>query len=245
MAGLDKLTIATEDYGDSAVMITIDDVSEAERRRQISLFRARVLGHRPTGVTDLVSGLESLLIEFDPLSTSPAEIAYVARLLAELGDEPGPAAGSPARHFEIPVVLDRDWGPDLPDVAGEQGLTERDVVRAVTGSEFTVSLLGAAMAPMMDGLRLPAPVRRQTEPRTDVASGSIMIAGRNAIIQPFPGPTGWRVIGRTTLTIVDIQREPPVSFAVGDSVAFVEVGRDEATARDGAFLEPVKREGIA
>lgn len=67
-----------------------------------------------------------------------------------------------------------------------------------------------------------------------------MIAGTNAIIQPFPGPTGWRVVGRTPYTIVDITRPDPVSFGTGDVVRFVPVSRDEAAALDAGFLLPVE-----
>ena len=68
-----------------------------------------------------------------------------------------------------------------------------------------------------------------------------MIAGTNAIIQPFPGPTGWRVIGRTPLTIVDSRRERPVSFAPGDIVRFRRVDQGEALLRRGEFLVPQGR----
>lgn len=67
-----------------------------------------------------------------------------------------------------------------------------------------------------------------------------MIAGTNAIIQPFPGPTGWRVVGRTPHTIVDISRPDPVSFGTGDIVRFVPVTRDEACALDAGFLLPTE-----
>jgi inhibitor of KinA len=67
-----------------------------------------------------------------------------------------------------------------------------------------------------------------------------MIAGTHAIIQPFPGPTGWRVVGRTPHTIVDISRPAPVSFGIGDVVRFVPVTKDEATASAGSFLLPTE-----
>ena len=66
-----------------------------------------------------------------------------------------------------------------------------------------------------------------------------MIAGDNAIIQPFPGPTGWRVVGRTPRTIVDISRPDPVSFGTGDIVRFVPVTRDEAAVLGAGFLLPL------
>jgi inhibitor of KinA len=64
-----------------------------------------------------------------------------------------------------------------------------------------------------------------------------MVAGRNAIVQPFPGPTGWRVIARSPLRFVDIARPAPVSFAPGDVFSFRRIGQAEASRLEGTFLE--------
>jgi len=242
MSVSESLSVIVEPFGDSAVMVTIPADDPRRRRESIVDFRDRLLGRRPYGVTDVVSGLESLLVEFDPLETSPGHIEYAAQLLAQLPFEGtfGPRRG--AHHFEIPVVFDEEVGPDLAGVATELGTDVATVVEGVCSSSFTISLLAAAMAPMMDGLELARPVRRRDEPRTDVAPGSIMLAGTNAIIQPFRGPTGWRVVGRTPHTIVDITRSEPVSFATGDTVRFVPITAAEATALDGSFLLPIGAE---
>ncbi|WP_328609214.1 allophanate hydrolase subunit 1 [Amycolatopsis sp. NBC_00345] len=231
-------TITVEPFGDSAVMVTVPHADQAVRRAAIVAFRERFLARRPPGVLDVVSGLESLLIEFDPLETSPRHVEYAARLLAESPATDDAGQRRLVHEFAIPVVFDDETGPDLVSVADEAGLAPGEVVEAIAESVFTVSLLGAAMAPMMDGLRMPRPVRRRAEPRTDVAPGAVMIAGTHAIIQPFPGPTGWRVVGRTPHTIVDITRPEPVSFGTGDLVRFVPVSPAEATALQGSFLLP-------
>jgi KipI family sensor histidine kinase inhibitor len=235
--------ITVEPFGDSAAMVTIPHADQAVRRAGIVAFRDRFLAHRPHGVLDVVSGLESLLVEFDPLQTALEHVEYAARLAAQWAPSPADAPAARARQvrtFAIPVVFDDGSGPDLASVAEELGLTPADVVEAIAGSTFTICLLGAAMAPMMDGLKVSGPVRRLAQPRTDVAPGAVMIAGTNAIIQPFPGPTGWRVVGRTPHTIVDISRPDPVSFGTGDVVRFVPVTRDEAEALDAGFLLPAE-----
>jgi inhibitor of KinA len=234
--------ITVEPFGDSAVMVTIPHTDQAIRSAQIVAFRDRFLAHRPHGVLDVVSGLESLLIEFDPLQTAFQHVEYAARMVAQWAPSPSDGQAGPraVRTFAIPVVFDSENGPDLASVAEEMGLAPAEVIEAIAESTFTIALLGAAMAPMMDGLKMPRPVRRRAEPRTDVAPGAIMIAGTNAIIQPFPGPTGWRVVGRTPHIIVDISRPDPVSFGTGDIVRFVPVTRDEAAALDAGFLLPTE-----
>lgn len=222
------------EYGDSAVMITIRSDDADLRRRRIVTIRDAFAVQRPHGVTDLVSGLESLLVEYDPLLTAPEHLRHSLSLISRVA-----AANEPAAHrvFDLPVVFDAQTGPDLETVASELKLTADQVVDKLTSHELTIVLLAAAMAPMMSGVRLPSPVARQSQPRTNVPAGSIMIAGTNAIIQPFPGPTGWRVVGRTPLTIVDIAQDPPVSFAPGDVIRLRAVSPTEAAAMAGLMKE--------
>jgi KipI family sensor histidine kinase inhibitor len=229
-----RIPIEVEEQGDGAVMVTVASPDPAVRRREIPRFRHRVLAHRPHAVVDVVSGLESLLVEYDPLETSAENVAYGLRLLARLAV---PAdAGAPPVVLDVPFVADAQTAPDLEEVAAELSITPEELLARIQRSTLTVALLAAAMAPMTEGLDVPAPVRRRAEPRTDVAAGAIMIAGRNLIIQPFPGPSGWRVVGRTPLRIVDIRRAAPVSFAPGDSLRLLRIDRAEAAGLDGRFL---------
>lgn len=221
------------EYGDSAVMVTVESDDPDRRQRRIAELRDALLGRRPPGVTEVVSGLESLLVEFDPLASSPDHLRHAIGLIAEL---PPPREDRRHRVFDLPVCFDDADAPDLVAVADELGLDTERLIAALLDHELTIVLLAAAMAPMMSGVNLPAPVARRARPRTDVPAGSLMIAGRHAIVQPFPGPTGWRVIGRTPLTIVDIDREDPVSFAAGDIVRLRRIPAGAAPGLRGAFL---------
>ena len=237
-----RLSVTVEPYGDSAVLVHSAGTDRDQRRRDIAMFRRSVLERRPPGVTDVVSGLESVLVEFDPTRTNSDDVLFAARLIAEL---PVPKHDDrDALQFEVPIVVDEITAPDLAEVAAELELSPTELVDVMVSSEFTIALLAAAMAPMMEGLRVRRPVRRQADPRTDVPAGSIMIAGVNAIIQPFPGPSGWRVVGRTPQTIVDIRRELPTAFSPGDRIRFRVITSTEANSLLGTFLQPT-RAGVA
>lgn len=235
---MSALPLAIAEYGDGAVMVTVRSPDETERRRLIGELRERVLTELPPGVDDVVSGLESLLVEFDPLVTTSEQVSFALGALGALSraDIASTTRSEPSL-LVVPIVVNDETAPDLLEVASKLGLTPDEVIGRLESSTLTVNLLAAAMAPMMDGLDVPRPVRRQATPRTDVPAGSVMIAGRNAIIQPFPGPTGWRVIGRSPLRIVDITRDAPVSFAPGDRIVLRRISEAEAEGLDGVFLE--------
>ncbi|MBF4609452.1 carboxyltransferase domain-containing protein [Curtobacterium sp. VKM Ac-1393] len=216
----------------------IAGVAEPGVRERVRAIGRELERRTPHGVTELVAGLDSLLVRFDPLRTSPESIEDVVRLLDETTGSDGTVSSVAGRTFTIPVVFDAGAGPDLESVAAELEQSVDDLVATVTGTVFDVVLLAAGMAPMMEGGRFNRPVRRAAQPRTNVPAGSIMIAGQNAIIQPFPGPTGWRVIGRTPHVVVDIAREDAAAILPGDRIRYRAVDRVEAERTGTAFLLP-------
>ncbi len=225
--------LLVREYGDSAVMVTVASADPDERARRIAHLTRVLVAQRPHGVTDLVAGLESLLVTFDPLVSAFEHLAPYVELAGSLAQRVQDTSG---RVIDVPVVFDADAAPDLADVASEQGISPDEVVASLCAHDLTIELLAAAMAPMMSGVRLPHPVSRQARPRTDVPAGSIMIARAQAIIQPFSGPTGWKVVGWTPHSIVDIAREPAIAFAVGDRLRLRPIDRAEAARLAGTLL---------
>jgi inhibitor of KinA len=62
-------------------------------------------------------------------------------------------------------------------------------------------------------------------PRKPVAErghpvGSVIIAGPQCLITTLPMPTGWWVIGRTPLAVLDPLGERPFRFDPGDTIRF-------------------------
>lgn len=237
--------VEAEPFGDSAVMLRIADDDAEVRRAGARRLREILLEVRPYGVLNLVAGAESLLVEFDCLAVSHGQLAQTVRLaVAGMGlQDDGPAPG--AKEFVVPMVVSGEFSPDLPGVAEELGLSPEATLAALTSSVLTINLLAAAMAPMMAGVQFPGQVSRCAEPRTDVAPGSVMVAGTSAIIQPFPGPSGWKVIGRTPLTICDIHEDPATSYRPGDRVRFEVIPENLWADLEGQFLRAASSQNPA
>lgn len=232
-------TIKAVPYGDSALMISLANVTAEERQAGSRRLRDILWEVRPYGLVDIVAGIDSLLVEFDCLQVSHEQLSQTIRLAAAGHSLNGDTPVGAARQFVIPVVVTADYAPDLQDVADELGISTDEVLARLEASELSINLLASAMAPMMGPVQFPGQVSRCREPRTNVDSGSVMVAGTSAIIQPFPGPTGWKVIGRTPLTICDINEDPATSYKPGDQVRFKIVPDSEWERLNGTFLRPV------
>jgi len=230
-------------FGDSALMLKALAATADERQTGSRRLRELVFGLQPHGLLDVVAGVDSVLVEFDCLAVSHAQLAQTIRLAAAgSGPDGGPAAGDAGRAaelFVIPLVVSETFSPDLPEVASELGITPEAVLEILENSEVSINLLASAMAPMMGTLPFPGQVSRCREPRTNVDPGSVMVAGTSAIIQPFPGPSGWKVIGRTPLTVCDIREDPATSYTPVDRIRFRIIQESDCAALEGQFLRPV------
>ncbi|HXQ18831.1 MAG TPA: 5-oxoprolinase/urea amidolyase family protein [Acidimicrobiales bacterium] len=197
--------------GDGALRLETEDTSSA------AAAAARVRDAAYDGVRDVICGLRSVLVVFDPRVADAAVLA--ARLRAT---DRSPVPSGWGRRIAIPVCFD---GPDLDEVAHLSGLGARGVVEALTTTELAVAVLGfspgfAYLSGLPEGL---AKVPRRTSPRPSVPAGSVALAGGYAAVYPQQTPGGWQVVGRTELSLFDPLTPPYARLASGDRVALVEV----------------------
>ncbi|KAA1374661.1 5-oxoprolinase subunit B family protein [Aeromicrobium fastidiosum] len=184
--------------GDRAVLIECDTLHEAQTWFAALREHAEVvLGARTVLVRGDLRASRELIDRTDP-SASPVDTGHVV---------------------EISVTYD---GADLAEVADLTGLTADGVVEAHTGTAWTVAFGGFApgFAYLVGGdPRLHVP--RRSSPRTRVPAGSVGLAGEFSGVYPRESPGGWQLIGRTTLRMWDVDREPPALLVAGTTVRFV------------------------
>ncbi|MBI4889983.1 MAG: 5-oxoprolinase subunit PxpB [Acidobacteria bacterium] len=201
--------------GDSSLLVRFgDEISPAIHRR----VRAFLESFQCPGVRNLHPAYASVLISFQPLEATHEQIETAARAAAAQTQPSEP------RLVKIPTRYGGEFGPDLADVAAHCGLTQERVVKLHTGAEYLVYFLGfspgfAYLGGLPDALFTP----RLSTPRHHVPAGSVAIGGRQTGIYPLPSPGGWRLIGRTDLTLFDPTRQPPTLLEMGDRVRFVQV----------------------
>jgi len=208
-----------EPQGDSALLVRFGDQIDPGLNRQVhSLFHE--LDKKPLdGYVESVPGYCTLLVHYDPLKNSFAEMEKWVRTSLVKTKQYSP--GKP-KVIEVPVLYGGEHGPDLEDVAKLHRLSGEDIIRLHSCETYTVYFIGFLpgfpyLGPLAPQLETP----RLETPRLVVKAGSVGIAGMQTGIYPLDSPGGWRIIGWTPLCLFDPGLEPPSRFSPGDSVKFV------------------------
>lgn len=209
--------------GDSALVIELEPVIDPiVNARVIAIADAvRELGR--SDILDIVPTYRSVAVYFDPLRVDAEELRVTLGQVAESAGEPAVDDRPP---IDVPVCYGGEYGPDLPIVAQFGSCSEDEVIRLHSAPLYRVYMIGflpgrAYMASVDP--RIAAP--RHAAPRLKVPAGAVGIARRQTGFGSSESPSGWQIIGRTSLQQFDIAREPPFLFRPGDRVRFVPVER--------------------
>ncbi len=211
--------------GDQGLVVEYGDaIDPATNRRVRDLFLALHAASIP-GIVDLVPTYRSLLVNYDPLQLAPDGLRHaLERIEVGLATAPVPAP----RIVEVPTAYGGELGPDLPFVASHNNLSEDEVVRIHSGTDYLVYMMGFSPGfPYLGGMSERIATPRLKTPRTAIPAGSVGIAQTQTGIYPVESPGGWQLIGRTPVTLFDASRQPPVLVEAGDYIRFVPVSRDE------------------
>lgn len=213
--------------GDRALAVEFGDaVDRAQSRRVLALDRA-IRTASPRGVIETVPTFRSLLVHYDPLATTRAELqGALAGLLDRDTD-----SKAEARLWRIPACYAGEFAPDLDEVARLTGYSAADIVSLHSGTQYHVYMLGFLPGfPYMGDLPAELALPRRADPRLRVPAGSISIATTLTAIYPYQSPGGWHLIGATPIRFFDPAREPPSLLAAGDAVRFEPIDADRFTA---------------
>ncbi|MCU1232122.1 MAG: Allophanate hydrolase subunit 1 [Candidatus Solibacter sp.] len=203
---------------DRSLLISFGDEITFETHLAVARLTRCLEGVR--GILNLHPAYTSVLVDFDPRLRSHAEVAAMIREREATHKHEAPPE---PRHVEIPVRYGGEFGPDLGDVARHTGLSEARVVELHAAAEYLVYFVGFSTCfPYLGGLPPELATPRLSAPRKHVPVGSVAIGGAQAGIYPLSSPGGWRLIGRTTMTLFDLEGSPPPLLRMGDRVRFVE-----------------------
>ena len=217
--------------GDRALVVEFGDAVDRGLSREVLRLDRVLHVAPPTGVVETVPTFRSLMVHYDPLSTSRADLERVITGL--LDRDEGADAG--ARLWRIPVCYEAEFAPDLAEVTRLTGLAPGDVVALHSGTRYHVYMLGFLPGfPYLGDLPAELALPRRADPRVRVPAGSIAIATTLTAVYPYQSPGGWHLIGATPIRLFDPARTPPALLAAGDEVQFEPIGAEAFAGIRGA-----------
>lgn len=207
--------------GDGSLLVRFSEEINAENHSRVRrAFQVMEEWAHPA-ISNLHPAYASLLIEFDPLLLSFADLHREVE--ARLKD--ATVSLMAAKHVEVPVLYD---GEDLAGVGALHGLTPEAVVALHCEPLYTVHFLGFQPGfPYLAGLPPCLETPRLATPRLKVPAGSVALAGKQTGIYPAASPGGWRLLGKTPLRLFHVTADPPTLFQIGDTVKFRQVSPTE------------------
>jgi inhibitor of KinA len=219
--------------GDCAAYIEFSDKLDLEVNAFVQRLAAAVHARARPWMRDVVPALGGLALYYDPdhPEAHGDALEAAAVLVQECLKESVAEAEDAARTVEVPVCYEREFAPDIEEVAKQVKLSVEEVAQRHASAEYHVLMIGFAPGhAYMSGLDEKLSVPRRPTPRALVAPGAIAIANEQTVVYPYAISGGWSVIGRTPLTVFDAGRNPPSLFATGDRVRFRAISFEEFVA---------------
>jgi inhibitor of KinA len=223
--------------GDSALSIQLGDRIDRGLGLRVLAVKAAIDAAGIDGVVETVPSYRALLVHYNPLQISFAEL--VQRLEPPLEQPSGRAENN---LWRMPCCYHPDLALDLNDVAQATGLSMEAVMAMHSGVTHYVYMLGFAPGqPYLGDLPRELDLPRRKDPRGRIDKGSVATATGLTVIYPIANACGWHVIGRTPVPIFDPRRERPALLRPGDRIIFEPVELDsfreiEALVEAGSYV---------
>lgn len=224
------MTVRYLSSGDTALVVEFGDAVDRDLNERVLRLSDCVREATLPGVIETVPTFRSLLIHYDPLKTSAAELRRGVEMLLQRTSE----RKKRTKLWRVPVCYEGPHAPDIAEVAERTGLCAQEVVSVHSGIRFHVYMIGFVPGfPYMGSLPERLILPRRVDPRVRVPAGSVAIASSMTAIYPLESPGGWHLIGSTPIRLFDTRWQPPALLTPGDAVVFepITVGDFEAIRR--------------
>ncbi len=211
--------------GDRGVIVEYGDEISPEINIKVRTMAMAIAEEKPVGIVEVIPTYRSLLIVYDPLATDLKSLEDALQFMEGRLDQ---LEIPPPRTVEIPVLYGGDLGPDIEFVAQAHNLTVEDVIRIHSGALYQIYMIGFTPGfPFLGGLPPELHTPRLETPRPLVPAGSVGIANNQTGVYPIDSPGGWRLIGRTPLSLFNPSKENPFLYRAGDMIKFVRISEEE------------------
>ncbi len=213
--------------GENALLLDMASIPSPEVLAAMQQLQQQLAQHFAQALLELVPSYASLLLVYDVLQLTEAEVlADLTPILQRWLQQPLARLG--CRNVQLPCYYHADTGPDLARLAAIHQLSCEEIIRLHQQQRYLVYCIGFAPGFAYLGFvdpRLATP--RLAKPRARVPMGAVGIADQQTAVYPAASPGGWNIIGNCPQPLFNPTASPMMPFAVGDSIEFVAISKQE------------------
>lgn len=219
--------------GDDALIIEFGDEINVETNQRVIALQQYLKINIIEGIIDIIPAYTTLTIVYNisvikKLSRDQIAFKWLQKTLISILQKQLIIQKNESRKLSIPVCYHPSLAPDIEWLADQHQLTTDEVISLHSSTIYQVYMLGFLPGfPYMATVNQKLATPRKSTPRKIVAAGSVGIAGNQTGIYPFASPGGWQLIGKTPISIFDINEQQPALFQPGDVVNFYPITLEE------------------
>lgn len=216
--------ITYKPFGKRAILIEWEAKIDEEILNDIVAFKTKIESSEHINPEDIIQGYHSLTlffkdyINFDEV-VSVFKSFYNSTL--KINEQ---------QYFlwEIPVCYDVEFGIDLKQISKQKNIAIADIIKLHTEAVYTVYFIGFLPGFLyLGGLNEQLFVDRKSNPRLNVAKGSVGIGGKQTGVYPNNSAGGWNIIGKTPVDFFDVNKDNPCFAKAGDVIQFKSISLNE------------------
>ena len=214
---------------DNTILVRFGDgISEGQHHHVFSLTQ-HLIEDPLEEIINISPGYNSVLLRLNNETKTKSAIETISNIVRTMHLK----VDTEKRTVEVPVCYGKDHGPDMGRVMNHTGCTMSELVGRHTSGEYLVYFIGfSAGFPYIGGMDQTLETPRLSSPRKLVPAGSVGIAGKQTGIYPLPTPGGWNLIGRTPLSLFNVNDPDGGLIRMGDQVRFYPIDQEEFERSD-------------
>ena len=211
--------------GDRALTVELGNEIDEHINARIMGLISILSNERIRGIEEFVPSFCSVLIHYNPAVLSYQKMTEIVNRAFNVPFQEGTHH---KRIVKIPVCYDREYGPDIDDVARHAGISTEEVIKIHTSTPYLVYMLGFQPGfPYLGGLDERIHTPRLETPRIKLEAGSVGIGGGQTGLYPMESPGGWRIIGVTPVRCYNPEKDMPIPYMAGDHIKFESITKEE------------------
>ncbi|MDC8002556.1 5-oxoprolinase subunit PxpB [Aureisphaera galaxeae] len=226
-------------FGDRAALISWESIIDAEVHAEAVRWDRFMTENYGEEILETVVTYQSLVVY---LKEGVDPDTFLKSIKASFKTAKQEESTDEHHLITIPVCYEKDFAPDLENVAHYHNLSKDEVIQLHSEAMYKVYFLGFLPGfPYLGKLNPKLHTPRKDDPRPIVAQGSVGIGGKQTGIYPMDSPGGWNLIGRSPLSFFNPTKQPPAIIEAGDYVKFKPISTKEfehihALVENGIYL---------